>query len=85
MYSGITVGCVTIIGNKHISRQVPCEDASFAMQKNGVSVVCIADGAGGKIRLKAGETHKAQLKGGLDLLRLSQLFAEGVKRIETQL
>ena len=48
MYSGITVGCVTIIGNKHISRQVPCEDASFAMQKNGVSVVCIADGAGGK-------------------------------------
>ncbi len=48
MYSGITVGCVTTIGNKHISRQVPCEDASFAMQKNGVSVVCIADGAGGK-------------------------------------
>ena len=48
MYSGITVGCVTIIGQKHISRQVPCEDASFALQKNGVSVVCIADGAGGK-------------------------------------
>lgn len=48
MYSGITVGAVTIIGRKHISREVPCEDASFAMQKNGVSVVCIADGAGGK-------------------------------------
>ena len=48
MYSGITVGTVTIIGNKHINRQVPCEDASFAIQKNGVSVVCIADGAGGK-------------------------------------
>jgi hypothetical protein len=48
MYSGITVGCVTTIGRKHISRKVPCEDASFAMQKNGVSVVCIADGAGGK-------------------------------------
>lgn len=48
MYSGITVGCVTTIGKKHISREVPCEDASFAVQKNGVSVVCIADGAGGK-------------------------------------
>ncbi len=48
MYSGITVGCVTTIGRKHISREVPCEDASFALQKNGVSVVCIADGAGGK-------------------------------------
>lgn len=48
MYSGITVGSVSIIGQKHISRQVPCEDASFAVQKNGVSVVCIADGAGGK-------------------------------------
>ena len=48
MYTGITVGCVTTIGKKHISREVPCEDASFALQKNGVSVVCIADGAGGK-------------------------------------
>ena len=48
MYTGITVGCVTTIGKKHISREVPCEDASFAVQKNGVSVVCIADGAGGK-------------------------------------
>lgn len=48
MYTGITVGCVTTIGRKHISREVPCEDASFAVQKNGVSVVCIADGAGGK-------------------------------------
>lgn len=48
MYSGITVGCVTTIGKKHISREIPCEDASFAVQKNGVSVVCIADGAGGK-------------------------------------
>lgn len=48
MYTGITVGCVTTIGSKHISREVPCEDASFAVQKNGVSVVCIADGAGGK-------------------------------------
>jgi len=48
MYTGITVGCVTTIGKKHISRDVPCEDASFAVQKNGVSVVCIADGAGGK-------------------------------------
>ena len=48
MYTGITVGAITTIGNKHVSRGTPCEDASFAVTKNGVSVVCIADGAGGK-------------------------------------
>ena len=48
MYTGITVGAVTTIGNKHVNRGTPCEDASYAVTKNGVSVVCIADGAGGK-------------------------------------
>ena len=48
MYTGITVGAITTIGNKHVNRGTPCEDASFAVTKNGVSVVCIADGAGGK-------------------------------------
>ena len=48
MYTGITVGAITTIGNKHVSRNTPCEDASFAVTRNGVSVVCIADGAGGK-------------------------------------
>lgn len=48
MYKAITVGAVTTIGNKHVNRGTPCEDASFAVTKNGVSVVCIADGAGGK-------------------------------------
>ena len=48
MYTGITVGCFTTIGNKHVSRGTPCEDASCAVSRNGVSVVCIADGAGGK-------------------------------------
>ncbi len=48
MYKGITVGAVTTIGKKHISRNTPCEDASFAQTRDGVSVVCIADGAGGK-------------------------------------
>lgn len=48
MYKGITVGAVTTIGNKHVNRGTPCEDASYAVTKNGVSVVCIADGAGGK-------------------------------------
>ncbi len=44
----ITVGCVTQTGQKHVSRGVPCEDASLAVQKNGVSCVVIADGAGSK-------------------------------------
>ena len=48
MYKGITVGAVTTIGNKHVNRNTPCEDASYAVTDNGVSVVCIADGAGGK-------------------------------------
>lgn len=48
MYTGITVGAITTIGNKHVSRNTPCEDASYAVARNGVSVVCIADGAGGK-------------------------------------
>ena len=48
MYTGITVGAITTIGNKHVSRNTPCEDASYAVVRNGVSVVCIADGAGGK-------------------------------------
>ncbi len=48
MYKGITVGAITTIGNKHVNRGTPCEDASYAVTQNGVSVVCIADGAGGK-------------------------------------
>ena len=48
MYKAITVGAITTIGNKHVNRGTPCEDASYAVTKNGVSVVCIADGAGGK-------------------------------------
>ena len=48
MYKGITVGAITTIGNKHVNRGTPCEDASYAVTRDGVSVVCIADGAGGK-------------------------------------
>lgn len=38
---------VSLIGNKHISRGTPCEDASCTLARDGVSVVCVADGAGG--------------------------------------
>lgn len=44
----VNVAAVTLLGNKHRQRGVPCEDASKAVIKNGVSVVCVADGAGGK-------------------------------------
>ncbi|MBR2523689.1 MAG: protein phosphatase 2C domain-containing protein [Clostridiales bacterium] len=44
----ITVGSVTIIGQKHTNRGVPCEDNSIAVEKNGVSCVVVADGAGSK-------------------------------------
>ncbi|MBP5417099.1 MAG: protein phosphatase 2C domain-containing protein [Clostridiales bacterium] len=38
---------VSLIGNKHINRGTPCEDASCTLSRNGVSVVCVSDGAGG--------------------------------------
>lgn len=46
--SDITVSAVTLMGQKHKSRGVPCEDSSIAVQRDGVSVVVIADGAGSK-------------------------------------
>lgn len=42
------VAAVTIIGKKHLGRGVPCEDSSLAVTRNGVSIVCVADGAGSK-------------------------------------
>ena len=38
---------VSLIGNKHINRGTPCEDSSFSKTSNGVSVMCVSDGAGG--------------------------------------
>ena len=43
-----TIGTVTITGQKHINRGVPCEDFSLATSANGVSCVVVADGAGSK-------------------------------------
>ncbi|MBO7564298.1 MAG: protein phosphatase 2C domain-containing protein [Clostridiales bacterium] len=37
----------SLIGNKHLNRGTPCEDASCTLSRNGVSVVCVSDGAGG--------------------------------------
>lgn len=42
------VAAVTLIGKKHESRGIVCEDSSIAIKKNGVSFVCVSDGAGGK-------------------------------------
>lgn len=42
------VAAVTLIGQKHKNRDVPCEDSSLATIANGVSVVVVSDGAGGK-------------------------------------
>lgn len=44
----ITVSAVTLMGQKHKNRGVPCEDFSVAVQNNGVSCVVVADGAGSK-------------------------------------
>ncbi|MBO7426956.1 MAG: protein phosphatase 2C domain-containing protein [Clostridiales bacterium] len=42
------VAAVTLMGNKHMQRGVPCEDSSLALERNNVSVVVVSDGAGGK-------------------------------------
>lgn len=44
----ITVSAVTLMGKKHEGRGIPCEDYSLAVQRDGVSVVVVADGAGSK-------------------------------------
>ena len=44
----LNVAAVTVIGQKHRQRGVPCEDASVAVTSNGVSAVVVADGAGSK-------------------------------------
>lgn len=46
--SGVTVSAVTLMGQKHKARGIPCEDSSIAVQRDGVSCVVIADGAGSK-------------------------------------
>lgn len=46
--SGITVSAVTLMGQKHHNRGVPCEDSSLAVQRDGVSCVVVCDGAGSK-------------------------------------
>lgn len=42
------VAAVTLMGRKHRQRGIPCEDNSMAVERNGVSVVVVSDGAGGK-------------------------------------
>lgn len=64
----ITVGNVTIVGQKHINRGVPCEDSSIAVQKNGVSAVVVADGAGSKQYTHARFGSKACVEAISDLL-----------------
>ena len=44
----ITVSAVTMMGMKHKGRGIPCEDSSIAVQRDGVSCVVVADGAGSK-------------------------------------
>lgn len=46
--SNAKVAAVTLMGQKHKNREVPCEDYSIATEGNGVSVVVVSDGAGGK-------------------------------------
>ena len=62
------VGAVTLTGQKHINRGVPCEDSSIAVIANGVSAVVVADGAGSKQYTHARFGSEACVKTIADLL-----------------
>ncbi len=62
------VAAVTLIGKKHLQRGVACEDASIAITRNGVSVICVADGAGSKQYTHARYGSKAAVEVVSDLL-----------------
>jgi len=78
MYSGITVGAITTIGQKHVRRETPCEDASLAVQRDGVSVVCIADGAGSKqyTHARFGSKSAVETISGLLIDHFDAIYAE---------
>lgn len=44
----VSIAAVSLTGQKHSIRGIPCEDFSIAIHMNDVSVVILADGAGGK-------------------------------------
>lgn len=43
----IQLASLSLAGRKHRDKGAPCEDASLSMSKDGVSIVCLSDGAGG--------------------------------------
>lgn len=66
----INLAAVTMMGQKHRQRGVPCEDASIAISKNGVDVVVVADGAGSKQYTHARYGSECAVN------TISELFAE---------
>lgn len=46
-YRNIQITNLSLTGRKHRDKGFPCEDASLAVNQNGVYVVCLSDGAGG--------------------------------------
>ena len=46
-YRNIQIANLSLTGRKHRDKGNPCEDASLAVNQNGVYVVCLSDGAGG--------------------------------------
>lgn len=47
MPDAIKLACMSLVGRKHSDKEQPNEDACASLFQNGVSVVCLADGAGG--------------------------------------
>lgn len=63
-----TLAAVTLTGQKHKNREIPCEDSSIAISRNGVDVVVVADGAGSKQYTHAKYGSKAAVEAVSELM-----------------
>jgi len=64
----IQISCLSLTGRKHGDKGDPCEDASLAVFKDGVYVVCLSDGAGGSQYIHANLGSKCVVQTICDLM-----------------
>src|SRR5660397_289065 len=64
----IHITCLSLSGRKHRDKGNPCEDASLAVNQDGVYAVCLSDGAGGSQYIHANIGSKSVVHTICDLM-----------------
>jgi len=64
----IQITCLSLSGRKHRDKGNPCEDASLAVNQDGVYAVCLSDGAGGSQYIHANIGSKSVVHTICDLM-----------------